>query len=107
MLAGSVMTSTSTSASAIFFRVRASRSVYSLSGNAAISHLLVPLRVEHQVLEHALRDVDVLEVDPLVGPVRRLLDVTGADQHPCHPRAVDEEARVAGRAPRRDARVQA
>src|ERR1051326_7201260 len=105
MFAGSVMTRTSTPASAIFLRVRASRSVYSPSGNAAIRHLLVRLRVEHQVLEHALCHVDVLEMDPLVGPVRGLVDVTGSEQHAWYPRAVHEEAGVAGGAPGGDARV--
>src|SRR6266478_2958273 len=107
MFAGSVMSRTSTPASAILVRVLASLSEYSSSGNAAIRHLLMPpcsLPVQDQVLEHALRDIKVNEVDPLVGPVRGLLDVPRPEQNAWYPRAVDQEARVAGGAPGRDAR---
>src|SRR5712692_4413031 len=123
MFAGSVMTRTSTPASAILVRVLASLSEYSSSGNAAIRHLLMPhelggfaassrgplysLPVQDQVLEHALRDIKVNEVDPLVGPVRGLLDVPRPEQDAWYPRAVDEEAGVTRGAPGRDPRGQA
>src|SRR6266851_651435 len=123
MFAGSVMSKASTLASAILVRVLASLSEYSSSGNAAIRHLLMPhelggfaassrgplysLPVQDQVLEHALRDIKVDEVDPLVGPVRGPLDVPRPKQDAWYPRAVDEEAGVARGAPGRDARGQA
>src|SRR5712691_2399970 len=123
MFAGSVMSKASTLASAILVRVLASLSEYSSPGNAAIRHLLMPhelggfaassrgplysLPLQDQVLEHALRDIKVNEVDPLVRPVRGLLDVPRPKQNAWYPRAVDQEARVAGGAPGRDARREA
>src|SRR5258706_14892269 len=106
MFAGSVMSRTSTPASAILVRVLASLSVYSSSGNAAIRHLQ-SLPVQDQVLEHALRDIKVNEIDPLVGPVRGLLDIPRPEQNAWYPGAVDKEAGVTGSAPGRDARRQA
>src|SRR5579859_529739 len=119
MFAGSVMSRTSTPASAILVRVLASLSEYSSSGNAAIRLLLIPhelggfaassrgplcsLPVQDQVLEHALRDIQVCEVDPLVRPMSGLVDVPRPEQDAWYPRAVDEEAGVAGGAPGRDA----
>src|SRR5437879_3157666 len=103
MFAGSVISRTSTPASPILVRVLASLSEYSSSGNAAIRHLL-RLSVQDQVLEDALSDVQVPEVDPLVGPMRGLLDVPRPEQDAWYPRAVNEEAGVAGGAPGRGAR---
>src|SRR5437762_1886078 len=102
MLAGSVTRRTSTPASLILARVFSSLRAYSSSGNAAIRHLLGRLPVEQQMLEDALSGVEVAEVDPLVRPVRRLLDVARSEQNAWYPRAVDEEARVARGTPRRD-----
>src|SRR6266550_404540 len=99
MFAGSVISRTSTPASPILVRVRASLSEYSSSGNAAIRHLLLSL--QDQVLEHALSDIQVLEVDPLVGPMRGLLDVPRPEQDAWYPRAMNEEAGVACGAPAR------
>src|SRR6266849_5940908 len=109
MFAGSVISKASTPASAILVRVLASLSEYSSSGNAAIRHLLVPhelrgfavssrgplysLPVQDQVLEHALGDIKVNEVDPLVRPVRGLLDVPRPKQNAWYPRAEDIEKR--------------
>src|SRR5205823_12697825 len=55
----------------------------------------------------ALRRVEVLEIDPLVGPVGGLLDVPRTEQHAWYPRAVDEEAGVTRGRPGRGARGQA
>src|SRR2546421_11435882 len=54
------------------------------------------------MLEHALSRVEVIEVDPLVRPVRGLLDVARSEQNAWYPRAVDEEAGVARCPPGRD-----
>src|SRR5437773_1914400 len=102
MFAGSVTTRTSTPASLILARVFSSLRAYSSSGNAAIRHLLGRLPVEQQMLEDALGGVEVAEVDPLVRPVRRLLDVARSEQNAWYPRAMNEEARVARGTPRRD-----
>src|SRR6266571_9453211 len=102
MFAGSVTRRTSTPVSLILARVFSSLRAYSSSGNAAIRHLLDRLPVEQQVLEHALSGVELAEVDPLVRPVRRLLDVARSEQNAWYPRAVDEEAGVARCPPGRD-----
>src|SRR2546427_13280285 len=102
MLAGSVTRSTSTPASPILNRVLASRSSYSSSGNAATCPLLGRLSAEQKMLEHGLSRVEVIEDDPLVRPVRGLLDVARSDQNAWEPRAVDDGAGVAGCPPGRD-----
>src|SRR2546426_2562187 len=102
MFAGSVTRITSTPASPIFNRVLSSRFSYSSLGNAAIRHLLGRLPAQQHMLEHALSSVEIVEVDPLVWPVRRLLDVAGSEQNAWYPRAVNEEARITRRSPRRD-----
>src|SRR6266516_1375279 len=102
MFAGSVTRRTSTPVSLILARVFSSLRAYSSSGNAAIRHLLGRLPVEQQMLEDALSGVEVAEVDPLVRPVRRLLDVARPEQNAWYPRAMNEEARVARGTPRRD-----
>src|SRR5213595_365037 len=102
MFAGSVTRRTSTPVSLILARVFSSLRAYSSSGNAAIRHLLGRLPVEQQVLEDTLSGVELAEVDPLVWPVRRLLDVARSEQNAWYPRALNEEARVARGAPRRD-----
>src|SRR6266446_8616709 len=100
MFAGSVTRSTSTPASPIFTRVLSSRFSYSSLGNAAIRHLLGRLWAEQQMLEHALRGIEVVELDPLVRPVCRLLDVARSEQNAWYPRAMHEEARITRRPPR-------
>src|SRR5947207_943092 len=102
MFAGSVTKSTSTPASPIFTRVLSSRFSYSSLGNAAIRHLLGRLPAEQHMLEYALSGVEIVEVDPLVRPVRRLLDIARSEQNAWYPRAMDEESRVARGTPRRD-----
>src|SRR6266581_1783214 len=102
MFAGSVTRRTSTPASLILARVFASLRTYSSSGNAAIRHLLGRLPVEQQMLEDTLSGVEFAEVDPLVRPVCRLLDVARPEQNAWYPRAMDEEAGVARGTPRRD-----
>src|SRR6266699_2666423 len=102
MFAGSVTRRTSTPVSLILARVFSSLRAYSSSGNAAIRHLLGRLPVEQQVLEHALSGVELAEVDPLVRPVRRLLDVARSEQNAWYPRAVNEETRVTRGTPCRD-----
>src|SRR2546430_2371729 len=102
MFAGSVTSSTSTPALPILSRVLASRCSYSSSGNAAIRYLLGRLPAEQQMLEHELGGVEVIEVDPLVGAMRGLLDVARSEQNAWYPGAVDEEAGVARGSPRRD-----
>src|SRR5438105_14967597 len=99
MFAGSVMSSTSTFAAVILARVLRGRSSYSSSGNAAIRHLLGRTPAQHEGLEHALRGVEILEVDPFVRPVGGLLDVARTEQHAWYPGHVHEKARVAGGAP--------
>src|SRR6266511_5599463 len=102
MFAGSVTRRASTPASLIRARVLSSLPSYSSSGNAAIGHLLGPPGADQQTFEDPLRGIEIIEADRFVGAVRRLLDVTGSEQHAWYPRRVNEEARVAGRAPRRD-----
>src|SRR5437762_8505819 len=102
MFAGSVTRRTSTPVSLILARVFSSLRPYSSSGNAAIRHLLDRLPVEQQMLEDTLRGVEIAQVDPLVRPVRRLLDVARSEQNAWYPRAMYEEARVARGTPRRD-----
>src|SRR5438034_7517162 len=102
MFAGSVTRRTSTPVSLILARVFSSLRAYSSSGNAAIRHLLGQLPVEQQVLEDTLSGVELAEVDPLVWPVRRLLDVARSEQNAWYPRALNEEARVARGTPRCD-----
>src|ERR1700693_3137170 len=99
MFAGSVTSSTSTAASAIRTRVFSSLCAYSSSGKAAIHHLHSLFSAEQQALEHALGNLEIFEVDPLVGPVRPLLDIPRSEQNAWYPGGVDEEARVAGRPP--------
>src|SRR5438270_978896 len=107
MFAGSVTSRTSTPATSMRTRVRLSLSSYSPSGNAGIAILLGRAQANHQGLEDPLRGVEVVEVDPLVRPVRRLRDVTGAEQHAWYPGLVNEEAGVARRAPGGDLRGKA
>src|SRR6266550_7309854 len=102
MFAGSVTRRTSTPVSVIRARVFSSLRAYSSSGNAAIRHLLGRLPVEQQVLEDTLSGVELAEVDPLVWPVRRLLDIARSEQNAWYPRAMDEESRITRRPPRRD-----
>src|SRR3954470_20859659 len=102
MFAGSVMRRTSIPPALILARVFSSLRAYSSSGNVAIRHLLGLLPVEQQMLEDLLSGVEIAEVDPLVRPVRRLLDIARSEQHAWYPRAMNEEARVARGTPRRD-----
>src|SRR5438445_1330753 len=106
MFAGSVTSNTSTSASAIRARVLASLCSYSSPGKAATitSLALLRSRAEQQMLEHSLRLLELVEIDPFVGSVRGLLYVARSEQHAWYPRRVNEEARVAGGAPGRDPR---
>ena len=57
---------------------------------------------EQQALEHTLGNLEIFEVDPLVRPVRPLLDIPRSEQNAWYPGRMDEEARVTGCAPRRD-----
>src|SRR5205809_7718011 len=102
MFAGSVTRRTSTPVSLILARVFSSLRAYSSSGNAAIRHLLCQLSVEQQVIEDRLSGVELAEVDPLVWPVRRLLDVARSEQNAWYPRALNEAACVACGKPRCD-----
>src|SRR3989475_4758413 len=102
MFAGSVTRRTSTPASPILTRVLSSRFSYSSLGNAAIRHLLGRLPAEQHMLEYALRGVEIVEVDPLVRPVCRLLDIARSEQNAWYPRAMNEEARITRRPPGRD-----
>src|SRR6267143_4086993 len=102
MFAGSVTRRTSMAASAMRTRVLCSLCVYSSSGNAAIHHLHCVFWGEQQALENALRDLEIPEVDPLVGPVRPLLDIPRTEQNAWYPGRMHEEARVAGCPPGRD-----
>src|SRR4030081_2037665 len=99
MFAGSVTSRTSISASAMRARVRSSLCAYSSSGNAAIRHLHSLFWAEQQALKDTLGDREILEVDPLVGPVRSLLDIPWSEQNAWYPGRVHEEARVAGGPP--------
>src|SRR5947208_16678297 len=101
MFAGSVTKSTSTPASPIFTRVLSSRFSYSSLGNAAIRHLLGRLPAEQHMREYALTGVEIAEVDPLVRPVRRLLDIARSEQNARYPRAMAEEYPITRRPPRR------
>src|SRR4029077_19585267 len=76
---------------------------YSSSGKAAIRHLHPLFSAEQQALENTLGDLEIVEVDRLVGPVRSLLDVSRSEQNAWYPGGVHEEARVAGGPPCGDA----
>src|SRR5437773_3993970 len=102
MFAGSVTSSTSRAASAMRTRVFSSLCAYSSSGNAAIHHLHSLFSAEQQALEHTLGNLEIFEVDPLVRPVRPLLDIPRSEQNAWYPGRMDEEARVTGCSPRRD-----
>src|SRR3989442_13863770 len=102
MFAGSVTSSTSRAASAMRTRVFSSLCAYSSSGNAAIHHLRSLFSAEQQALEHTLGNLEIFEVDPLVGPVSPLLYIPRSEQDAWYPRRMYEEARVTGCAPSRD-----
>src|SRR5437773_6107633 len=101
MFAGSVTRSTSTPASPIFTRVLTSRFSYSSLGNAAIRHLLGRLPAEQHMLEYALSGVEIVEVDPLVRPMPRLLDIARSAQNARNPPATTHETPITHRPPPR------